>query len=67
VITPFIVVWAFAETEHITIKRICIILFRAGIFIFFDLPDENIFSVRVIFRRIDHPDTCADRMGGCED
>jgi hypothetical protein len=34
---------------------------------FFDLPDENIFVERDIFRRIDQPDECADRMGDCED
>jgi hypothetical protein len=34
---------------------------------FFDLPDENIFGGGYIFRRIDQPDVCADRMGGCED
>jgi hypothetical protein len=34
---------------------------------FFDLPDENISGDRDIFRRIDQPDVCADRMGVCED
>jgi len=48
-------------------KRICIILFRSGSFMIVDLPDENIFVDGDIFRRIDQPDTCADRMGDCED
>jgi hypothetical protein len=61
------VVWALTATEHAMKKRICPILFRSGGFMFFDLPDENIFGYRDIFRRIDQPDKCADRKEGCED
>jgi hypothetical protein len=64
---PFMVVWALVATEHNMKKRICTILFRSGSFMFLDLPDENIFGERDIFRRIDQPDICADRKEGCED